>query len=226
MNSKPKELFSPARDGTTLNSKQSDELLQAALSFLFWFNLDGEPVDGFRFREEEAKLRKIAQQFCPHKFVSSSGHCPNCHKKVGKAMRDEKIQEAVDKNKKILDSLKPPHEMTPEKLIKKFGKEAIEELEDIVLIECWGDYYNLTAMASIFPVPPAPHKVEEDTFWRREKWLLPNDVVLEKVTDRNYRKLKDVGVNSSPRYNFYSNTHRQLAVPDDVFYLILKSHDA
>lgn len=33
------------------------ELVAACESFLFWFNSDGSPCDGFRFREEQARLR-------------------------------------------------------------------------------------------------------------------------------------------------------------------------
>lgn len=33
------------------------ELVAACESFLFWFNSDGSPCDGFRFREEQAGLR-------------------------------------------------------------------------------------------------------------------------------------------------------------------------
>lgn len=34
-------------------------IAQQASEFLFWFNRDGSPCDGPRFREEEGKLRKM-----------------------------------------------------------------------------------------------------------------------------------------------------------------------
>ena len=40
-------------------TSELDKLRAQVRSFLYWFDSDGSPCDGFRFREELAKLREM-----------------------------------------------------------------------------------------------------------------------------------------------------------------------
>jgi hypothetical protein len=41
-----------------MSKRQLKEIRKLARHFLFWFNSDGSPCDGFRFQEQRLKLSK------------------------------------------------------------------------------------------------------------------------------------------------------------------------
>lgn len=110
-------------------------------------------------------------------------------------------------------------------------EEVVNQLIEVGVIEVvhFGrtPHYRLSAQGSTLPVPREADQIEliQKGWWKRERWNLRGNVVLERLTELRGGEEKPAPECRVDYYVWYQHENNRFYVMDNVFWLLLRVND-